>query len=220
MSSSTTYYYRGYATNATGTGYSSDGTFTTGSAGVTPNAPTIVGPSSFPVSTTETFYFTGTDPASNQIQYQVDWGDGSAVTWLPSSSTYVNSGTTLSATHSWSSANNYTIKALTKNNPAGGSQSSAQTLYAVSANYTASLTVSPTTASPGQSISISWTSNAPSCTGTNFSTGNASSGGPISVVFNPVSPATSVTYSINCGGAMQSQPVNEQSASPPIFQEP
>jgi hypothetical protein len=62
---------------------------------------------------------------------------------------------------------------------------------------TANLTASPTTINSGQSSNLSWSStNATSCTGTGFSTGNAVSGGPVTV-----SPKGTTTYSVTCTGA-------------------
>lgn len=61
---------------------------------------------------------------------------------------------------------------------------------------TASLVSNPTSISQGQSALLSWSStNATSCTGTNFSTGNATSG---SVTVNP---STTTTYTLSCTGA-------------------
>ncbi len=61
---------------------------------------------------------------------------------------------------------------------------------------TASISASPSTVVIGSSSTLTWSStNATSCTGTNFSTGNATSG---SVA---VSPASNTTYSVSCTGA-------------------
>lgn len=61
---------------------------------------------------------------------------------------------------------------------------------------TASLVSNPTSISAGQSALLTWSSaNATTCTGTNFSTGDATSG---SVT---VSPSTTTTYSLSCTGA-------------------
>jgi hypothetical protein len=73
---------------------------------------------------------------------------------------------------------------------------SASTTLTVSAGLTASLTANPISISGGQSSTLTWSSNnANSCTGTNFSTGNATSG---SVA---VSPSATTTYSISCTGS-------------------
>ncbi len=60
----------------------------------------------------------------------------------------------------------------------------------------ASLSVSSGAVTSGASVTVTWSStNATSCTGTNFSTGSATSG---SVVVNPT---TSTTYTLSCTGA-------------------
>jgi hypothetical protein len=64
---------------------------------------------------------------------------------------------------------------------------------------TATLSANPTSIPSGQSSTLTWGStNATSCTGTNFSTGNAVSG---SVT---VTPLTTTTYSLGCTGAVGS----------------
>jgi hypothetical protein len=61
---------------------------------------------------------------------------------------------------------------------------------------TATLSANPTSIPSGQSSTLTWGStNATSCTGTNFSTGNAVSGSL------PVAPLTTTTYSVSCTGA-------------------
>ena len=60
----------------------------------------------------------------------------------------------------------------------------------------AALSASPTTVSSGSSSVLTWSSvNAASCTGTNFSTGGATSGSV------SVSPSTTTTYTVTCGTA-------------------
>lgn len=71
-----------------------------------------------------------------------------------------------------------------------------------SSQATAALSASPTGLNVGSSTTLSWSSaNAASCTGTNFSTSNATCGN-ISV-----SPSVTTTYSVNCGGAVASATV-------------
>ncbi len=119
MSASTLYYYRGYATNSVGTGYSPDGTFSTSSpSNSPPNAPVITGPTTFGAGTTQQFTFTATDPDSDTIRYGVDWDmDGTADVWLPGLVTYVPSGTPQSASNSWPVAGDYKFQALTQDFP-------------------------------------------------------------------------------------------------------
>jgi hypothetical protein len=65
----------------------------------------------------------------------------------------------------------------------------------------------PTPINFGQSSTLTWTSaNATSCTGTGFSTGNATSG-TVSV-----SPSVTTTYSVNCSGATASTTVTVQNS--------
>lgn len=78
------------------------------------------------------------------------------------------------------------------------------TYYALvyTATPTASLTASPTTIDTGGSVLLSWSSaNAASCTGTNFSTGGATSGSV------SVSPTATTTYTVTCGTASASRTV-------------
>jgi hypothetical protein len=61
---------------------------------------------------------------------------------------------------------------------------------------TATLTASPTSVVQGGNSTLTWSSaNATSCTGTNFSTGGATSGSVI------VTPGTTTTYLLDCSGA-------------------
>lgn len=60
---------------------------------------------------------------------------------------------------------------------------------------TASLTATPSTVASGGSSSLSWSStNATSCSGTNFTTGNTTSGSA------SVKPTTTTTYTVACSG--------------------
>lgn len=75
---------------------------------------------------------------------------------------------------------------------------------------TASMTATPATVAPGGSSQLSWTSNnAESCTGTNFSTGGATSGS----VF--VTPAQTTVYSVNCDGKTASQTITVSAPAAP-----
>lgn len=66
---------------------------------------------------------------------------------------------------------------------------------------TASLSASPSTISQGSSSALTWSStNATSCAGTGFSTGNATSG-TVSV-----SPSSTTTYSVTCTGTGGTSP--------------
>jgi len=119
MTANTTYYYRGYAINSTGTGYSTDGTFTT-SIG-TPTPPTISGPATLVTNQSGTYSFVSTDPQGEQISYAVDWNSDGTDLWMPYGSvpppggmTYVNSGVSQSASKSWSTPGTYTVRVLSQ----------------------------------------------------------------------------------------------------------
>ncbi|KND47947.1 MAG: putative cell-wall-anchored protein SasA [Parcubacteria bacterium C7867-006] len=81
-----------------------------------PNAPTISGSTSGYTNTSYTYSFSATDPDGNQVKYGVDWSvpaDGVVDEWVPSSG-LVNSGTSRSTSHSWTTTGTKTIKALTQ----------------------------------------------------------------------------------------------------------
>jgi hypothetical protein len=62
-----------------------------------------------------------------------------------------------------------------------------------------SISASPTSIFTGESTTLTWSSQLhPSCTGTNFSTGGTNSGSLV------VKPASTITYSVNCGGVISS----------------
>ncbi|MGB2580740.1 MAG: hypothetical protein WBC83_03520 [Minisyncoccia bacterium] len=117
MAANTTYYYRGYATNSAGTGYSADGTFTTNID--TPTPPTISGPATLVTGYSGTYSFVSTDPQGEQISYAVDWNSDGTDLWMPygsvpppGSMTYVNSGVSQSASKSWTTPGTYTVRVL------------------------------------------------------------------------------------------------------------
>jgi len=53
-----------------------------------------------------TYSTSTTDPEGDQVKYTFDWGDGET-----SNTDFVNSGTSASSSHSWSSAETYSVKA-------------------------------------------------------------------------------------------------------------
>ncbi|MEX2052231.1 MAG: thrombospondin type-1 domain-containing protein, partial [Candidatus Paceibacterota bacterium] len=61
---------------------------------------------------------------------------------------------------------------------------------------TGTISTSPSTITQGESSTLTWNSNASSCTGSNFSTGGAASGSI------QVSPTSTTTYSVACGSAV------------------
>ena len=75
-----------------------------------PTPPLINGPLTGEVGTSYTYTFTSTDPNGDQLQYYIDWDDGTPPTWsVPQAS-----GTPYSASHIWSTKGTYVIKAKTK----------------------------------------------------------------------------------------------------------
>ena len=82
--------------------------FTTTSApNHAPGAPSIQGPSSGKANTNYTFTFAANDTDQDQLQYYVDWGDGTNSGWtgLHASGAQVQLG------HTWTSKNTFTITA-------------------------------------------------------------------------------------------------------------
>jgi probable HAF family extracellular repeat protein len=68
--------------------------------------------------------------------------------------------------------------------------------FLLSPEVSCSLSAEPTSINQGQTSTLTWSStNATSCTGTNFSTGGTISGSTI------VTPGTTTTYSVTCTGA-------------------
>jgi LPXTG-motif cell wall-anchored protein len=71
-----------------------------------PNTPIVAGPTTGAVSTAYTYSFTATDPDNNNIQYVIDWGDGTAKITSPFSA----SGNSYAASHTWTTSGIYSIK--------------------------------------------------------------------------------------------------------------
>jgi len=74
----------------------------------TPSAPS--GPTSGYADSTYSFSAGTTDPDRDNVAYQFDWGDGNLSSW----SSYVSSGSSVSMSHSWSSAGTYSVKVKAK----------------------------------------------------------------------------------------------------------
>ena len=77
-----------------------------------PSATRPSGPSSGNVGQSLTYSSTVTDPDGDQVAVQFDWGDGHTSSW----SSYHSSGSSISMSHSWSSAGTYHVKARGKDN--------------------------------------------------------------------------------------------------------
>jgi hypothetical protein len=75
-----------------------------------PTVPVITGPSSGVVGVAVTFKATATDPESDSIAFQFDWGDTTAPVW----SALVTSGETLSQAHTYADSGTFSVKAKAK----------------------------------------------------------------------------------------------------------
>jgi hypothetical protein len=75
---------------------------------------------------------------------------------------------------------------------------------------TATLTGNPTTIDPGGSSTLEWSStNAATCAGTGFDTGDATSGQVV------ITPAATTTYEVDCDAAVASATITVQEQPPP-----
>jgi hypothetical protein len=77
--------------------------------GSPPAAPTINGPASGLVNLEFSYTFTSTDPDNDQVQFVIDWGDGNGDT-----TGLVASGAQATAKHTWTTVDNFTLKAKAK----------------------------------------------------------------------------------------------------------
>jgi hypothetical protein len=71
-----------------------------------------------------------TDPNGNQVKYTFDWGDGTK----KSTTKLVNSGTKASASHKWSKAGTYKVKAYATDNKGASSGNSSSLNVFIAAN--------------------------------------------------------------------------------------
>ena len=76
----------------------------------TPNTPS--GPTTGEIGTSYSYFTSSTDPNSDQVRYCFDWGDGNLSNWTA----WVDSGTTGSSIHVWSTYGVFQVKAKTQNN--------------------------------------------------------------------------------------------------------
>ncbi|MBO3804013.1 MAG: PKD domain-containing protein, partial [Candidatus Brockarchaeota archaeon] len=100
------YNVRAKATDANGASSGWSTPFTITIQNRPPNAPSAPsGPAAGFTSTSYSFATSATDPDGNQLKYTFDWGDGTT-----STTGFLASGSTASASHSWSEAGNYDVK--------------------------------------------------------------------------------------------------------------
>ena len=125
-------------------------TITTG-APTTPSIP--FGPTYGSAGTSYSYSTIATDPGGDQVKYTFDWGDGTT----PTVTGLVTSGVSASASHSWSSAGTYRVKAMaTDSGGASSGWSSALTvIITTGAPTTPSIPFGPTYGSAGTSYSYS-----------------------------------------------------------------
>jgi len=195
-----------YVCDGTWDGGEEGGTVETESASVTitvtssnnaPNAPTITGDTTGETDTSYTFNFQATDPDADTIRYQIDWDNNGSVDETVPSSGYVASGSTESASRTWTSSGSKTFKARTGDDNGATSSWATHTIVisAPTAPPTAILTADPTSINQGDSTTLTWSAtDANSCTGTGFSTGGSVSGEV------DVAPSSSTTYTLSCSG--------------------
>jgi len=163
-----------------------------------PNAPAISGPTSGFTKTLYPYTFTSTDSDSDTLRYGIDWNDDDTVDeWAPALG-YVSSGTAGSTTHSWNSSNTQTFQALAEDSQGNRSGWSPYSVNMSPNAPTVLLTASSDRVTNGQSSTLTWSSaNATACTGTNFSTGGATTNTSPGV---SVSPTQTTTYTVTCTG--------------------
>ncbi len=83
-----------------------------------PSAPTVTGPSSGNPDTSYTFTIRSTDPESDQVRYEIDWDMNGTQDELVPASGYTTSGTSLTASHSWTGTGTKTFQVRARDNNA------------------------------------------------------------------------------------------------------
>ncbi len=78
-------------------------------ANAAPNAPTLTGPANSQITVFNSYVVTATDPDGDNVQYSVDWGDGST-----SVTDFTASGTSLTLAHHWTAVGIYQVSAAAK----------------------------------------------------------------------------------------------------------
>jgi hypothetical protein len=202
LTPNTTYYYRGYATNGTGTGYSVDGTFVTATTGT-------ISASGCTISVGQT--------GCNTI---LNWN-----TINPTTTSIVKNGSTTVTTANQGVNYPYSIPSGVQNFILwhNGVQLATASATAVCANTThwdgtkcivdaptAAFTATPSTIFKGKSSVLTWSSpSSDSCAGIGFNTGGAVTNLSPGVT---VSPLVTTTYTLRCtngGGSTDSTVVTK-----------
>jgi len=95
-----------------------------------PNSPYMpVGPASGSAKASYSYTTAATDPDGDQVKYTFDWGDGTT-----SETSLVNSGTVASASHTWSTAGTYQVKAMATDSKGATSGYSSSLTVTISPN--------------------------------------------------------------------------------------
>ncbi len=122
----------------------------------TPLAPT--GPDSGSPGISYSFTATTTDPNGDQISFQFDWGDGIQSNW----STLVDSGSSVTMSHSWSGQDTFRVKVRAKDSYNNQSAwSAAHEIMVGQPPDTPSAPAGPDSGSPGISYSFTATTTDP-----------------------------------------------------------
>jgi len=171
LSPSTTYHVRAYAINNIGTSYGSDVTFTT--AALIPVNGVCGSGVGF---ANGKAYPYGTNSYGSDAQCSVG---------NPNITNFPTPGSSVGWQCSGSDGGNPSICSASQNGPSTSFDTSPPSIRTIIL---------------GTSVTLAWSSNAPSCIGTNFSTGADS---PASGAAS-VAPSFTTTYTINCGGVSSS----------------
>ena len=150
-----------------------------------PNTPSIPsGPTSGVPGTVYSYSTAATDPNGDKVQYKFDWGDGTT-----SQTALVNSGTTASASHSWSASGTYPVRAMaidSKGASSGYSDILSVVIAPNKAPNTPSIPAGPASGVPGTVYSYSTAATDPD-------------GDQVSYIFNWGDGTTSQTAPVNSG---------------------
>ncbi len=165
-----------------------------------PSDPALTTSPASPIAgTLYTYGFTSYDEdVGDTLRYAVDWdNDGVVNEYIPANvPPHLPSGTEGQTIHSTSTSGTMTFKAQAIDNKGNASGWATFTKTVSTPAPTVLLTATPDSIGSGESSTLEWSSeNATSCTGTNFATGNATSGIVI------VSPTQTTTYTVTCNGA-------------------
>ncbi len=192
-----------------------------GPANVAPATPTISGPTSALVNSSQTFTINGgSDPDGDQVRYGIANAACTSVSqWLPGSG-YFTPGSQ-SYPRSWGSAGTYTIYVLSEDSNGARSGCGSHTITinnapAPTANLTINGSNGPLTVNKNSTLNLSWSSsNAATCTlfGAGLPGGSVPLSGSRSVAANVITSSPE-SYVLSCSGATDSVAVSVQNQLP------